>query len=368
MTVPVFNHLKEATGKLQRIEKFMKEIIPHLLQRSSWLALLCAVSWPIFEGQAAEKSEQDGQAATETQPSGASPILSVVFDDPNQLFASFSEGISLADMQNNSDLQSKEVATGTGGTAKLEIGGGDRDEGGGDPPKAFAWLSNPDEGINSALRVNGNKTISGTSGVVRIKPEAEGNAMAAISQFKDGKIFLNGGLDMFFRYSEEPAPLELAPFIFSSQGPGLHFAIHAADGSVIAFLNDSEGQQVFDTDVDGAADADRVDTAKVNPVQFDPEKFQHLAIWFQTTDDGTVTMKVFSKVGAGPIDTAEDVDLVSSTSFRILTDQSSKLLQHESLAIAANSRSNPELIHNDVAAFRLFAPAPAIFPGLTGEQ
>ena len=346
----------------------MKEIISDVLQRSSWLALLCAVSWPIFECRAAEGSEQGGQAATETQPSGASPILSVVFDDPNQLFASFSDGISLADMQNNSDLQSKEVATGAGGTAKLEVGGGDRDDGSGEPPKAFGWLSNPDEGINSALRVNGNKTVSGTSGVVRIKPEAEGNSMAAISQFKDGKIFLNGGLDMFFRYSEEPAPLELAPFIFSSQGPGLHFAIHAADGSIIAFLNDSEGQQVFDNDLDGAADADRVDTAKVNSAQFDSEKFQHLAIWFQTADDGTVTMKVFFKIGADPINTAEDVDLVSSTSFRILTDQSSKLLQHESLAIAANSRSNPEVIHNDVAAFRLFAPAPATFPGLTGEQ
>ena len=200
--------------------KFMKEIIPDFLQRSSWLALLCAVSYLSSEGRAAESSDQGSQAATESQPSGVSPILSIVFDDPNQLFASFSEGISLADMQNSSDLQSKEVATGTGGTAKLEIGGGDREEGSGEPPKAFAWLSNPDDGINSALRVIGNKTISGTSGVVRIKPEAEGNSMAAISQFKDGKIFLNGGLDIFFRYSEEPAPLELAPFIFSSQGPG----------------------------------------------------------------------------------------------------------------------------------------------------
>jgi hypothetical protein len=343
----------------------MKEIVSNVLRGRSWLVMLCAVSWLTSEARAAESSDQGGQASKETQPS---PILSVVFDDPNQLFASFSEGISLADMQNNSDLRDKEIATGTGGTAKLEIGGGDRDEGSGDPPKAFAWLSNPDEGIKSALRVNGNKTVSGTSGAIRIKPAAEGNSMAAISQFKDGKIFLNGGIDMFFRYSEEPAPLDLAPFIFSSQGPGLHFAIHAADGSVIAFLNDPEGQQVFDTDLDGAADAERVDTVKVNSAQFNPEKFQHLAIWFQTADDGTVTMKIFFKMGAGSINTAEEVDLVSSTSFRILTDQASKLLQHESLAIAANSRGNPEMIHDDVAAFRLFAPAPAVFPGLTGEE
>jgi hypothetical protein len=216
--------------------------------------------------------------------------------------------------------------------------------------------------------MNGNKTVSGTSGVIRIKPEAEGNSMAAISQFKDGKIFLNGGIDMFFRYSEEPAPLELMPYIFSSQGAGVHFTIHADEQSVVAFLNDSEGQTVFDTDLEGTADAERVDTRKVNSAQFDPEKFQHLAVWFKTADDGTVTMKVFFKLGAGPINTAEDADLVSATSFRIITDQSSKLLQEGPLAIAAHSRNQPELIHNDVAAFRLFAPTPAIFPGLTTEQ
>ncbi len=42
----------------------------------------------------------------------------------------------------------------------------------------------------------------------------------------------------------------------------------------------------------------RVDTTFVNPAEFDPEKFQHLAVWFQTEEDGTVTLKVFFKVGA----------------------------------------------------------------------
>ena len=138
--------------------------------------------------------------------------------------------------------------------------------------------------------------------------------------------------------------------------------------SVTGILIDSDGQQVFDTDLDGTVDAERVESVKVNTAQFDPEKFQHLAVWFRTADDGTVTMKVFFKPGTGPINTAEDADLVSAISFRVITDNSAKLLEHGSLAITANSRAYPEVIHSDIAAFRLFAPTPAVFPSLAGEQ
>lgn len=346
----------------------MKKTILDALQRGLSLSVLGAILWLVTDVRAAQDSADTGQAAAESQGSVATPILSVVFDDPNQLLSAFPEGISITDVRNQSEIGDKSVASGAGGSAKLEIGGGDWEEGSGEPPKSFVLLANPDEGVTSALRVNGNKTVSGTSGVIRVKPEAAETSMAAISSFKDGKIFLNGGIDLFFRYSEEPPPVDLVPFIFSSQGPGLHFVIHAHDQSIIAFLNDSEGQQIFDTDLDGAGDVERVDTAKVNSVQLDPEKFQHLAVWFQTTDDGTVTMKVFFKAGTGSINTGEDTDLVSTATFRVLTDQATKLLEHGSLAIAANSRANPETIHNDVAAFRLFAPAPAIFPNLVGEQ
>jgi hypothetical protein len=67
-------------------------------------------------------------------------------------------------------------------------------------------------------------------------------------------------------------------------------------------------------------------------------------------------------------DVPANTDLISATSFRIITDNPAKLLEHGSLAIAANSRANPEVIHNDVAAFRLFAPTPAVFPSVAGEQ
>ena len=360
-------------------------MIFHVLQRGSSLILLWVICWlPVADVRAAEarkgsgsRTNQatagDGKAAatpnSQTQGSQASPILSVVFDDPNLLFSAYPEGISLSDVQNNPEIQKQDVATGVGASAKVEIGGGDWAEGSGEPPKSFVLLPNPEEGIKSALRIIGNKVVPGTSGIVRITPQGVETSMASLSSFKDGKVFLNGGIDMFFRYSEEPpAQSNLMPYIFSSQGPGLHFVLHAHEESVIAFLNDSEGKQIFDTDLDGTADAERVDTASVNFAQFDPEKFQHLAVWFQTGEDGTVTMKVFFKAGTGSINTGEDADLVSTVSFRIITGESTKLLEPGSVTIAANSRSTPEVVHNDIAAFRLFAPAPVVFPGLAGDM
>ena len=191
--------------------------------------------------------------------------------------------------------------------------------------------------------------------------------MGAISQFNEGKIFLNGGIDLFFRYSEEPPTMDLMPFIFSSQG-GLHFVAHADQKSVIAILYDQQERQIFDTDLDGSADATRVESALVNQILLDPEKFQHLAIWFQTAEDGTTTMKVFCKAGAGPINPAEDTDLASKVTFRIITDDAKALLEQGSIAIGPNSRNFPDIVHTDIAAFRIFAPAPDVFPDLEGKK
>ena len=271
--------------------------------------------------------EDSSPASPPTEGAATGPILSVVFDDPNQLFLDHPDGLSLSDFRNSSDLESEDVTTGVGGATHIKVNDGDGQwSEDGEPPKSFVLLSKPDEGVNSALRIVGNKGVPGTSGVVRIVPQGAEASMGAISQFNEGKIFLNGGIDLFFRYSEEPPTMDLMPFIFSSQG-GLHFVAHADQKSVIAILYDQQERQIFDTDLDGSADATRVESALVNQILLDPDKFQHLAIWFQTAEDGTTTMKVFCKAGAGPINPAEDTDLASKATFRIITDDAKALLE-----------------------------------------
>jgi hypothetical protein len=346
----------------------MKKMNFHVFQTAPSLSLLgiaCCL-WAAevrAAGREGSTSHANEPPAGVTKSPPASPILSVVFDDPNSLFSAYPEGISLSDIRHDPEIQKQDVATGVGASTKAEIGGGDWLEDSVEPPKSLLLLSRPAEGIKSALRLNGNKLVPGTSGSVRITPQGVETSLASLSTFQDKKVFLNGGIDLFFRYSEEPQS-NLLPGIFGSQGPGLHLTVEAHEGTVIAILDDEKNELVFDTDLDGAADAERVTTTFVNPGYFDPERFQHLAIWFHTREDGTVTLKVFFKVGAGSINTGEDVDLVSMGSFRIITEDSSKLFDHGSLVLAASSRNQPEVIHNDIAAFRLFTPAPAAFPEL----
>jgi hypothetical protein len=327
------------------------------------LSLLLTVSTVI-----GEDSTNSSAASSQTERAATGPILSVVFDDPNRLFLDHPDGLSLLDFRNSSDIESENAATAVGGLVHIKVNSGDGQwSEDGDPPKAFVLLSKPDEGVNSALRIVGNKGVPGTSGVVRIVPQGAETSMGAMSSFNERKIFLNGGIDLFFRYSEEPPSMDLMPFIFSSQG-GLHFVIHADQKSVIAILNDPQERQIFDTDLDGSADAARVESALVNQILLDPERFHHLAIWFQTAEDGTITMKVFCKGGAGPINTAEDTDLVSKGTFRIITDDTTALFEQGSLAIGPNSRNLPDIVHTDIAAFRIFAPAPDVFPDLAGKK
>jgi hypothetical protein len=43
-------------------------------------------------------------------------------------------------------------------------------------------------------------------------------------------------------------------------------------------------------------------------------------------------------------------------------------LQSGEFSIGASSRTSPEKVIRDLGAFRIFKPAPAIFPGITGKE
>ena len=156
----------------------MKKTILDALLRTLSPSVLAVILF-VADGSAG----QDGEAAGASQASVASPILSMVFDDPNQLFSTYPDGISLLDARNDSAIQEKTVATGTGGSGKIEISG-EWEEGAGEPQKTFVLLSSPDEGIKSALRITADKTVPGIRAVIRIKPETEEGSMASISTFK----------------------------------------------------------------------------------------------------------------------------------------------------------------------------------------
>ena len=220
-------------------------------------------------------------------------------------------------------------------------------------------------GTNAFLRLINDKEIPGSRGVV-ITPNGVEASLGAITQQAEGKLTFNGGVDMFFRYNEEiPSQQELIPNLLSIGGGGLRFIVEAEAGTIIATIVDDKEDKIFDTDFDGVADATRVSTLFVKGAPIDPEAPYHLAIAFETADSGVVTVKVFVKAGTGPIDTKQDEDMVSQTSFTALTEDPEKVLHGGSFSIGAISRTSPAKVILDLAAFRIFKPAPAIFPDVS---
>ena len=304
-----------------------------------------------------------------TAQAQADPILSLTFDDPKDLFAAYAEGISLVDIQATPMIRETEIASGVGGIGRLKVDSTELVEGAGEPPTRFQLIRDTVMGTKAFLRLINDKRAPGTAGSTVITPSGFDSSLASFAQFDNGSVALNGGLDLFFRYTEEnPSQPELVPNLFSAVGDGIRLFVESDGKGVNAlFTNDKDGD-LFDTDLDGKADAHRVMTSPVNPGQIDSEAVYHLAVSFQTADTGVVTVKVFLQSGYGAIDTREETDLVSTAEFRVITDDSEKSLKGGEFSIQADSRSGPERAILDLAAFRIFRPAPAIFPDISGGE
>jgi hypothetical protein len=285
--------------------------------------------------------------------SQAEPILSLTFDDP--------EGKALT-------VREVEIASGSGGKAQLQLEAADWVEGSTEPPTSAQIIADSAMETKAFLRLINDKEFPGSRGVI-ITPSAVETSLGTLSQNEGGKIIFNGGIDMFFRYNEEvPSQQELIPHLLSIGGSGLRLILEAEGGSVAATLVDEKEETIFDTDLDGAADVTRVSTSFVKAAPIDPEAAYHLAVFFETGDSGVVTAKVFLKPGSGAIDTKQDEDLVSQGNFSAITEDSQKGLHGGSFSIAAISRTSPAKVILDLAAFRIFKPAPAIFPDISGKK
>jgi hypothetical protein len=300
----------------------------------------------------------------------ADPILSVTFDDPKGLFTEYPEGISLREFQTTPTIKEAEVATGLGGKGFLHIDTTEWVEGSAEPPpKSFELLSDEAMGTKAFLRLNNYKEVPGTRGFAVIRPDTPETSLGSLSQINNGKVTINGGLDVFFRYSEEnPSQQELVPNLLATGGEGLRLTVEADGGSVVAVLSDDKNETLFDTDQDGSADANRAKTEFVKAAPIESEVPYHLAITLETSDAGVVTMKVFLKQGTGAINTKQDEDLVSQGSFSVITDNADKVLYDGAISIGANSRTSPTRAILDLAAFRIFQPAPAVFPDVSGKE
>jgi hypothetical protein len=300
--------------------------------------------------------------------SHADPILSLTFDDPNGVFKGYPEGISLPDTQSTATISEAEIASGFGGKVRLMIDSTEWVEGTAEPPKSFQLVADPVMGPKAFLRLINDKQVPGTRGFVVITPDGIETSLGALSQNEKGKVVLNGGLDLFFRCHEDDPQQEILPHLLWIGGDGLRLVVESDAGTLAASFSDEENGTIFDTDLDGTADAAMAKTSFVKATPIESDAVYHLALAFETSDAGIVTVKVFLKAGNGAINTKEDVDLVSKGSFSVITDDTGKTLRKSEFSIGAGARTSQLKAIVDLAAFRIFKPAPATFPDILGKE
>jgi hypothetical protein len=300
--------------------------------------------------------------------SPADPILSLTFDDPNSVLSAFPEGISLTELQSTNALRDANIASGSGGEAQLTIGGEELPEGVTESPRAFQIITDTTMGTKAFLRLIYDREIPADRNLV-IRPSGFETSLASLSQIENGKVVINGGLDMFFRYSEEgPSQPELLPNLLSTGGNGLRLIVESDEGSIAANLFVDQEEAIFDTDLDDTPDTNKVKTTFAKAAPIDPEAPYHLAVSFGTDEAGVVTLKVFLKNGNGAINTKLEDDLVAQATFKVITENQEMSLEKGSISFGAHSRSSPSKVILDLAAFRIFKPAPEIFPDIAGQQ
>jgi hypothetical protein len=335
------------TRPLSKAAAHMTRIIPH--RRESFLTLAIFLLMTVW--------------------SYGETILSLTFDDPNGALASYPDGISVVDFRGDPMIGESAIASGFGGKAQVKVESGEWAEDGSEPPKTLQLMTDSAMETKAFVRLLNNKQFAEMRGNVIATPDGRETSLASLSHLENGKLILNGGLDMFFRYSEEnPSQQELVPNLLSLMGDGIRIIVESDGGTIVASFSDGKDEASFDTDLDGTADASRVQTSSVKAAPIDPDTAYHLAISFQTAETGVITAKVFVKPGVSAINSSEDTDLVSMAEFSIITADNEKSLKDGDFPIKADSRTSPQVAVLDLAAFRIFKPAPAIFPDISGKE
>ena len=300
-------------------------------------------------------------------PVRGEPILSLTLDDPQGVLTPFPEGISVTEITSIPKLRSSPVSSGVGGSVYVDMDTAEWKEGT-ETPKTVKLVKETAAGPKSFLRIVNEAQALGTKGTIRIVPDNIGTSLAALSRVENGKVLFDGGFDMFFRYEEDPPrkPFQ-CPNIIHAQG-GIDLVIESdVRGGITATLWDHKKEAIFDTDLDGSANADRVEANLVNSGVIDPGVLYHMAAVFRSAPDGTVTFKIFLKTGDGAINTEDESALVCKAAFRVLSENPGKCLAEDTIRLFPHSRVPPLRVSFDLAAFRIFKPAPKVIPDLAGK-
>ncbi|CAN5688635.1 hypothetical protein BH09VER1_BH09VER1_03820 [soil metagenome] len=277
----------------------------------------------------------------------ADPVLDLTLNDPNGLITS--NGVAALSPAMTSATAT--IASGNGGRAQLVL-----DAGTGGTPPTFNALS--DAALGPFLQMSQPAGSSAKNIGVAILPTSGATSLSAIYQ---GNNTLDGGFDFFFRLKKDSIE-GLPRVVFHSRLGPFEIGLKPSakqDGIEVTFLTKEAILERVDTK---AGPKPNVAGKIVNPVPIESGELYHLAVLCKTSGDGVVSIQVFLDKGVGEIRPDASTGLNASLDFKITKTAAESPVVGRSTLVLGTQEFAQTL---DVAQFRIYAPAPKIFPALT---
>ncbi len=280
----------------------------------------------------------------------ADPVLDLRLNDPSGLITS--NGVSAITPAMTSATAT--IASGNGGRIQPTL-----EPGAGKTPATFKELS--DASLGAFLQMSQPADSAAKNIGVAILPASGATSLSAI--YKGSNTF-DGGFDFFFRLQKDTTE-GLPRMVFHSRLGPFEIGLKASpkqDGIELTFLTKESILERVDT----KSGPKSVVYGKIaNPVPLESGELYHLAVLFKTAADGVVTIEVYVEKGVGDIHPDATTGLNTSVDFKITKPAAeSPVVGRSTLTLGAQEFAQTL----DLALFRIYAPAPKVFPGLAAKK
>ncbi len=282
----------------------------------------------------------------------ADPLLDLALDDPGNLLSSYPEGAS--ELPRSFLSSTATIASGFGGRALPQITAGPPGETPTRPGEVRVQMAKePSLGNKSFFRATLLDNPSTRSVGVGILTDSTLPIRKMIS-YQDQTTKLDGALDFFFRLNSNNEPPKLT---VSTKVAQMGVILGSNEVTRKMFLKIFTAGKSLDTNGDRAGDKAGIEKQFDAPLENDA--IYHAALNFRTAADGSLIVDFCLQHGTGPM-VANSSIVASIDSFWLAEDQSPST-EKISIQLGRSATSSQTL---DIAAMRVFAPSPAVFPCL----
>lgn len=285
-------------------------------------------------------------------------VLDLVFDDPAGLIKTKPEGISQFGHEVAGGAAT--LASGTGGRAVVQAVEGPPAER--RPGEArLQVLTEPTMGTSAFIRSWLTQNSVTRNIGLGVAPNDIASSLSGFVTYKEGRALIDGAFDFFVRFNAEG--MSQPKFGIWGKAGALGFNLNIVPTEQKAALKIFTSKKSLDADGTGTPQKAGIEVRSETQVFFETDAIYHVAVSWQTNPEGLITMTVSMQQGTGPMN-AEETTVAAIRNFAIIGEEDRAMPDK----ITLNLGRSAQIQTMDLAAFRIFRPAPTVFPGIDGKE